>query len=71
VRRSANRLADWLENEGVLCKNDYSFYKWELTPAGNLREECHSLAQADNEIYLKTRERQLSGNEEDGEIGFI
>lgn len=65
VRRNANKVADRLANEGVLCKNEYSFYNWEMMPVGNLREECYSLARADNELFLK------SGREEDGDPWFI
>lgn len=41
VRRTANRLADRLENEGFLCTRDNRCYEWEATPLGILHEYCH------------------------------
>jgi len=54
-----------VENEGVLCKKEYIFYKWEMMLTGNLRKECYILAHTANELFLK------SGKEEDGRPGFI
>ena len=51
VRRDANRVADWLANEGVRCTKDNKCCLWELVPAGQLRESCHILALTDKENY--------------------
>jgi len=62
VRKNANRLADQLTNEGVLCKRDNSKYMWELAPAEKLREDCHILPSTDSEHYHSMNEKQQFRN---------
>ena len=62
VRKNANRLADRLANEGVLCKRDNSKYMWELAPAEKLREDCHILPSTDSEHYHSMNEKQQFRN---------
>jgi len=51
MRRDANKVAEWLTNEGVRCTKDNKCYLWDLVPAGQLRESCHTLALTDKEPY--------------------
>lgn len=51
VCRIANRLADILENEGVLCSKTNIRYDWIGTPQGHLREECFRQVTLDRELY--------------------
>jgi len=41
VRRTTNRLADCLANEGVLCSKINRRYDWMSTAPGRLHEDCH------------------------------
>jgi len=51
VRRDANRVADWLANEGVRCARYNRCCLWESVPTEQLREGCYTLARTDRENY--------------------
>ena len=58
VRRTANRLAYCLTNEGVHCSKSNRRYAWMMTPSGKLREDCHRQATKDREHFQSMRNKQ-------------
>ena len=51
LRRDANRIANWLANEGVRCTRDNKCFLWGSAPVGQLHEGCHTLTLIDKEQY--------------------
>lgn len=60
VRREANKVADWLANEGVRNKHINLCYWWEEVMDDRMMEECSSRALSNRQQYQeKSRERIL------------
>lgn len=51
VRRTTNKLADILANEGVLCSKSIIRYDRIRVPQGHLREECSKQVTLDRELH--------------------
>lgn len=51
VHRKANKLADFLANQGVSYKESRVFIGWQEMPHGNLKTLIHNLVEEDKEVF--------------------
>jgi len=51
VRRKANKLADLLANQGVICTDNRMAMDWQDLPQRRLKTECQNQVDEDKTVF--------------------
>lgn len=51
MRRTTNKLADIMANQGVICTENMGTMGWQELPHNRLKANCHDQADEDNMVF--------------------